>query len=120
MKDKELACLFANCLPNTLDTTVLLHSPPSKDLPSGDSFLITGDILAMWLRDSCNQVLPYMRFLGQDDVLRGLVKGLVHRQATQVLTLTYPNPKPWPSLTIYARKRRYSRIPGPMRTTSIR
>ena len=48
--DPDLATLFSNCLPNTLDTTVF-HADGRND-----TFIITGDIPAMWLRDSTNQV----------------------------------------------------------------
>lgn len=52
--DPELATLFESCYPNTLDTTVYAFT----ETPEGDedTFLITGDITAMWLRDSTNQV----------------------------------------------------------------
>ena len=53
MRDKELACIFANALPNTLDTTVFAHAPIDGE---NDTFILTGDIEAMWLRDSMNQV----------------------------------------------------------------
>ena len=52
--DKELADLFESCYPNTLDTTVYSFTP--SDSGDEDTFLITGDITAMWLRDSTNQV----------------------------------------------------------------
>lgn len=59
MKDKDLAWIFENCFPNTLDTTVFF-----TDGDELDTFVITGDINAMWLRDSTNQVqilvLPLM------------------------------------------------------------
>jgi hypothetical protein len=53
MVDKELACIFSNTLPNTLDTTVYHHSTQQG---VDDTFVVTGDIEAMWLRDSANQV----------------------------------------------------------------
>eukprot|EP00658_Telonema_sp_P-2_P023021 TRINITY_DN19224_c0_g2_i4.p1 TRINITY_DN19224_c0_g2~~TRINITY_DN19224_c0_g2_i4.p1 ORF type:complete len:403 (-),score=42.12 TRINITY_DN19224_c0_g2_i4:11-1219(-) len=56
-----------------------------------DSFVITGDIPAMWLRDSTNQVLPYIPFANQDAGLQELVCGLIRRQARQVSTNRYAN-----------------------------
>src|SRR5690242_13538538 len=49
--DPELAWMFENCLPNTLDTTVFFSQ--QGDRP--DTYVITGDIDAMWLRDSSAQ-----------------------------------------------------------------
>jgi len=54
--DKELAGLFANCYPNTLDTTV----EPGTFEGKPDTAVLTGDIAAMWLRDSSAQVWPYL------------------------------------------------------------
>ena len=56
MKDRELAWLFENCYPNTLDTTVEVFT----ENPKPDAFVITGDIKALWLRDSTAQVTPYL------------------------------------------------------------
>ena len=56
IKDKELAWMFENCYPNTLDTTVETGTRDGKP----DSFVITGDIHALWLRDSTAQVTPYL------------------------------------------------------------
>jgi uncharacterized protein len=52
LADPNLATLFSNALPNALDTTVFSAS-------ANDTFIITGDIEAMWLRDSTNQVGEY-------------------------------------------------------------
>ncbi|HEX4084923.1 MAG TPA: glycoside hydrolase family 125 protein [Chthoniobacteraceae bacterium] len=77
IRDPEIAWLFGNCFPNTLDTTVHF-SHDSEGLP--DTFVITGDIDAMWLRDSTNQVWPYLPFLRRDEALREMVEGLMRRQ----------------------------------------
>jgi hypothetical protein len=55
--DPELSWLFENCYPNTLDTTVTLGALDGKP----DTFVVTGDIAALWLRDSSAQVWPYLR-----------------------------------------------------------
>ena len=54
--NKEMAWLFENCFPNTLDTTVDFEIINGKP----DTYVITGDIDAMWLRDSSAQVWPYI------------------------------------------------------------
>jgi len=76
--------LFTNTFPNTLDTTVGYHD-------ASDSFIITGDIDAMWLRDSCNQVLPYLPFIKSDDSLDMLLSNLVMRMSRSVLIDSYAN-----------------------------
>ncbi len=49
----ELARMFAECFPNTFATTI-------DCLADDTTFVITGDIPAMWLRDSAAQVRPYL------------------------------------------------------------
>jgi meiotically up-regulated gene 157 (Mug157) protein len=88
IKDPELAWLFANCFPNTLDTTVDSGTDPGG---KPDTFVITGDIDAMWLRDSTNQVWPYLAFVEKDPALRRLIEGLVRRQMRCVMLDPYAN-----------------------------
>ncbi|MNK06808.1 hypothetical protein D3C87_247100 [compost metagenome] len=87
VKNKELAWLFGNCLPNTLDTTVNFSIKNGKP----DTYVITGDIDAMWLRDSTAQVWPYLRFIKKDDKLRSLIAGVINRQTTYILKDPYAN-----------------------------
>ena len=74
----RLAWLFVNCFPNTLDTTVHYEERGADGLP--DTFVYTGDIHAMWLRDSGAQVYPYVRLAPGDENLRRMLAGVVLRQ----------------------------------------
>lgn len=87
VKNKELAWLFNNCFPNTLDTTV--YYSEKDGMP--DTYVITGDIDAMWLRDSSAQVYPYLQFTKQDSALHKLIAGVIRKQTHFILKDPYAN-----------------------------
>lgn len=88
IKDPKLAWMFGNCFPNTLDTTVKYKI---DNLGNPDTFIITGDIDAMWLRDSSAQVWPYLPLMKNDAALQQMIKGLIRRQFACICFDPYAN-----------------------------
>ncbi len=80
----ELAQLFASCYLNALETTTEL-------LSDGSTFVFTGDIPALWLRDSTAQVAPYVSQAAHDADVRRLVRGLIKRHAFYLQRDPYAN-----------------------------
>ena len=75
--------VYDKCFRSTWETTLSMEE-------DGKTFIITGDIPAMWLRDSSMQVLPYFRMLSDETVDKALF-GLIQKQAEQILTDAYAN-----------------------------
>lgn len=88
IKDKSLKKLFNNCLPNTLDTTTY-YFEDKKGNPN--TYVVTGDIPAMWIRDSTNQIWPYLYFINKDIKIKKLFQGLINKQAQFLFNDPYAN-----------------------------
>ena len=107
MMDPDLARLFENAFPSTTDTTVKFHSKTkgvgffklngfrsAKDDGAWEgpqSFIITGDIIAEWLRDSTNQLRPYQALAKEDPAVYDLILGAINTQAEYVIESPYCN-----------------------------
>ena len=85
----KIAWMFENCYPNTLDTTV--HFDEGGNAGRGDTFIYTGDIPAMWLRDSGAQVWPYVRYAAVDPNMRKMIAGTIIRQFKFICMDPYAN-----------------------------
>lgn len=80
----DWATNFSAAFANTLLTTVKRH-------PDGTTFLLTGDIPAMWLRDSTAQVRPYLVIAKEDEDLAAMISGLVKKQFDYINIDPYAN-----------------------------
>ncbi len=115
LENPRLRWMFANCYPNTLDTTVH-YGEDSEGQP--DTFVYTGDIPAMWLRDSGAQVWPYVRYVSEDPELRKMIAGVIRRQfkcicidpfanAFNVEPVGAANKTDWPAANPYVFERKW-------------
>lgn len=76
--------MFQNCYTNTLNTTV-------KSLSDGTTYVITGDIPAMWLRDSAAQLRPYLIAAKNEPAIADILTGLSKRQFMYIQIDPYAN-----------------------------
>lgn len=82
--EQHLIAIFQNAIRNTWGTTL-------KPMEDGSTFVITGDIPAMWLRDSTAQVRPFLVLAAEDEQTADLIEGLVIRQLRSILHDPYAN-----------------------------
>jgi meiotically up-regulated gene 157 (Mug157) protein len=83
INDPLLETIYRNCFRNTWETTLNIEE-------DGKTYIITGDIEAMWLRDSSLQVMPYLN-LTQNPEVKRMFQGLIEKQAIQMITDPYAN-----------------------------
>lgn len=83
-RDSQFQAVFANCFSNTLDTTM-------SRMPDGTTFILTGDIPAMWLRDASSQIRPYIGLAADDPEFADSLVGVVKRQFFYILIDAYAN-----------------------------
>ncbi len=88
LTNERLRWMFANCFPNTLDTTVHYRE---DEAGNPDTYVYTGDIPAMWLRDSGAQVWPYVQLCGKDAQLQRMIAGVIRRQMKLINIDPYAN-----------------------------
>jgi len=84
LKDPDLARLFENTFPNTLDTTVKYFNEANNL-----AFIITGDITAQWLRDTANQFAHYHALLPLDKNLATLQRAVINNEARYIQQFPY-------------------------------
>jgi hypothetical protein len=88
LKDKDLARMFENSYPNTLDTTAVWES---NDGEEPQAHIIAGDMDAAWLRDNLWQIQPYAQLLPESPSIRTLWLGIINTQSNNIRKAPYSN-----------------------------
>lgn len=84
LQENQILCkMFQQWFVSTIDT--------STELIDNKTYIITGDINTMWLRDSSAQMNHYLPFIDEDDELRAIIKGLIVNQVDFILRDPYAN-----------------------------
>lgn len=76
--------MFENCFNDTLENTIRFKE-------NGEVFMLTGDIPAMWLRDSTNQLRPYLLTASDDEKVAQIIEGVMKMQIRSILRDPYAN-----------------------------
>ncbi|MBC2260365.1 glycoside hydrolase family 125 protein [Listeria sp. FSL L7-0091] len=84
LNNQKLVEMYERCMENTLDTTIKIRE-------SGLTFILTGDIPAMWLRDSVCQVRPFLLFAKENEEIESMLIGLSKEQVRLVGIDPYAN-----------------------------
>ena len=79
----KLCSMYRRCAPSTVESVLR----PCED---GTWFVLTGDIPAMWLRDSAAQVTHYLP-LANDPEMGGILEGVIRRQFRYIALDPYAN-----------------------------
>jgi meiotically up-regulated gene 157 (Mug157) protein len=82
--DKVIAEMFRRSMAENLPAV-------AERQPDGTTFVLTGDIPAMWLRDSAAQLRPYLLLCPEDRALQDVLIGVLHRQLEYVVLDPYAN-----------------------------
>ena len=87
----DLVDMCRTTLWNARDTCVRRIKAGDPEHEHGSTFVITGDIDDMWIRDSAAQVHPYIRFTQKDAHMADMIEGLIERQAFYINYDPYAN-----------------------------
>ncbi|WP_225652231.1 glycoside hydrolase family 125 protein [Streptomyces pseudogriseolus] len=84
LADPRVGETLVRCLDDTLARTI-------RPMPDGTAFVVTGDIPAMWLRDSSTQMMPFLALCQEDAALQDLLLAVLRRQVQQIARNPYAN-----------------------------
>ena len=117
--DRKLRTVYKKCFMDTAERTLIMPGMKSSDAlgnthtVTDEVFIITGDINAMWLRDSSAQVCHYLPFAGEYPEIAGLIASLIRRQRLCIMRDPYANAYlEWPDAVSQWNSDRCGMIPG--------